>query len=76
MSKPPKTSRRGPDVEGVILPDAVYDTDAVLRAAGIGRGELVKLKRDGVLRCGMYKGHGRAWYRGKDLIDLIFGKGE
>jgi hypothetical protein len=64
-----KTDRRAGDVLGVITPGALYDTDAVMRHAGIGEGKLLDERRAGRLQMRPY--NGRNWYRGEDLIALI-----
>ena len=60
----------------MIFPDAAYDTNAVMKAAGIGRPKLMALRESGRLKPGRLDGEGRAWYRGCDLLSLIFSDGE
>lgn len=69
--RPRKTERRVGDVLGVLTPGALYDTDAVMRHAGIGELKLREERRAGRLRTVAY--NGRNWYRGEDLIGLIYG---
>jgi hypothetical protein len=57
-------------VLGIIDPQKLYDTDAVMHATGIGEVTLREERKAGRLKA--YKGHGgRNWYRGQDLIALI-----
>lgn len=62
----PVPSSRG-EVVGVIDPQRLYDTDAVMSYAGIGEVKLRELREAGKI-----VGHkgigGRIWYRGHDLI--------
>ncbi len=69
-----KTERRIGDVLGVIMPGALYDTDAVMRHAGIGEVRLRQERRAGRLSMRAY--NGRNWYRGEDLISLIESSGK
>lgn len=58
------------DVIGVIDPDLLYDTEAVMTYAGIGEVALREEKRAGRITGYVGRG-GRIWYRGADLIALI-----
>ena len=65
----PVQSSRG-EVVGVIDPARLYDTDAVMTYAGIGREKLHELRQAGLLKA--FKGiGGRNWYRGSDLIEVL-----
>lgn len=70
--RPRKTDRRVGDVLGVIRPGELYDTDAVMRHAGIGEGKLLDERRAGRLHEFLY--NGRNWYQGEELIALIKGE--
>lgn len=58
------------DVIGVIDPRNLYDTQAVMKHAGIGEVRLREERKAG--RITVHKdSSGRQWYRGEDLIALI-----
>jgi hypothetical protein len=59
------------EVAGVIDANAIYDTAAVMNHCGIGRVQLIELRANGTLQAGK-SADGRQWYRGSDLIALIF----
>ena len=58
------------DVVGIIDPQLLYDTQAVMEHAGIGEIKLRELKQKGQLK-GYPGPGGRVWYRGQDLIEVI-----
>ena len=74
MPRKPKTERRAAEVDGVIFCNAIYDTNAVLKAAGIGRVKLLELRKSRRLKTSRLDNQGRAWYHGSDLIALIMGE--
>jgi hypothetical protein len=49
MPHKPKTERRAAEVAGVIFCNAADDTNAVMKAAGIGRVKLMALRKSGRL---------------------------
>lgn len=56
------------EIVGVLCPERLYSTKAVMRHAGIGRVELADMRRAGLK---MYKRGTRQWYVGADLIRYI-----
>lgn len=69
MSKRAKTHRQSTPVVGVILPDAVYTTDACMTQCGIGYDRLVEARREGKIK--PYGTRKQMYYLGRDLIQLV-----
>lgn len=69
MSKHRKTNRTVSPVLGVILPDAVYTTDACMTQCGIGYDQLLEARKAGAIK--PYGTKKQIYYYGRELIAWV-----
>lgn len=69
MSRKPATDRRHTPTIGVILPDAMYTTEACMTQCGIGYDQLAQARRAGVVKA--YGTRKQMYYLGSELIAWV-----